>query len=240
MTEYVPHDVDWSSEKITRFWDMKASAGDGDYFSAMVGPSLVAAILSRAKPPPGGKVLDLGCGRGHLLRLLARRGFDIAGADSSPESVRAAQAALSPADPGRIRVGTLDAIPFDAGSFDLVVLIETIEHLRDDDLPQVIGEIRRVLKPDGALFITTPNAEDLEIALVRCPDCGARFHPMQHLRSWNPQSMEFALTAAGFANVATHETRLPDRGGRLERLLRSLWYAVRRDRRHLIVVARRA
>jgi 2-polyprenyl-3-methyl-5-hydroxy-6-metoxy-1,4-benzoquinol methylase len=206
----------------------------------MTGPSLVSSILALAEPRPGASILDLGCGRGHLLGLLAARGFRIAGADSSPESVRAAQAAVASVDPDRIRVGDLSAIPFEAGTFDVVVLIETIEHVRPEDLTSLLEEVRRVLAPNGALFITTPNSEDLSANLVRCPDCGARFHPMQHLRSWDTRSLTGVLTSAGFVNITAHGTRLPDRGGRLERLLRGLWYAVRRDRRHLIAVARRA
>jgi len=239
MSEYIPHDVDWSPEKTQRFWDMKASTGDADYFSAMTGPSLVSSILTLAQPRPGASILDLGCGRGHLLSLLAARGFRIAGVDSSPGSVRAAQAALASVDPDRIRVGDLSAIPFEAGTFDVVVLIETIEHVRPESLTSLLEEVRRMLAPNGALFITTPNSEDLSANLVRCPDCGARFHPMQHLRSWDARSLDGVLTSAGFVDVRTRRTRLPDRGGRFERSLRSLWYALRGDRRHLIAVARR-
>jgi 2-polyprenyl-3-methyl-5-hydroxy-6-metoxy-1,4-benzoquinol methylase len=240
MPEYRPHDVDWSPEKIQQFWDIRASTGDGDYFSAMTGPSLVSSILKLAAPRPGARILDLGCGRGHLLSLLAARGFRIAGADSSPGSVRAAQAAVAAVEPDRIRVGDPSAIPFEAGAFDVVVLIETIEHVRPEGLTSLLAEVRRVLAPNGALFITTPNSEDLSANLVRCPDCGARFHPMQHLRSWDARSLKEVLTSAGFVDVRAYGTRLPDRGSRLERLLRGLWYAIRRDKRHLIAIARKA
>ena len=46
-----------------------------------------------------------------------------------------------------------------------------------------------LLKPGGTIVITTPNDEDLEKTHVHCADCGATFHHMQHIRSWNVNNL---------------------------------------------------
>jgi predicted SAM-dependent methyltransferase len=71
----------------------------------------------------------------------------------------------------------------------MVFLIETIEHLTDNYLHGTLKEIHRILKPGGTIVITTPNDEDLEKTHVHCADCGATFHHMQHIRSWNENNL---------------------------------------------------
>jgi hypothetical protein len=51
------------------------------------------------------------------------------------------------------------------------------------------------------VIITTPNEEQLEKTHVHCADCGATIHHMQHLRSWNSQSLAAHASRFGFATV---------------------------------------
>ena len=85
--------------------------------------------------------------------------------------------------------------------FDIVFLVETIEHLTDIYLHTMLKKINRVLKPGGIIVVTTPNEENLEKANVHCPDCGATFHQMQHIRNWNVRKIE------ALANDFDFETR---------------------------------
>ena len=85
--------------------------------------------------------------------------------------------------------------------FDIVFLIETIEHMPERHLEPSIEAILSVLKPGGSLVVSTPNDEDLKAAEIYCPVSKITFHPMQHLRSWNAHTLSQYLTEAGFDAV---------------------------------------
>lgn len=101
-----------------------------------------------------GRVLDLGCGTGYGTAALAGGAARVVGFD---------RVAPSPTvrGPGMAFVrGDLRGLPFAAGTFDLVVSFQVIEHLRDPG--DYLREIGRVLRPDGTLLLTTPNLEQSE------------------------------------------------------------------------------
>lgn len=98
--------------------------------------------------------LDVGCGAGLLCEPLARLGAAVTGVDAAPENIAAAKAhaALSGLQID-YRAGEIAAQGL--GQFDVVTSMEVIEHVHD---PAVfIGELKRRLKPDGLLLLSTPN-----------------------------------------------------------------------------------
>jgi ubiquinone/menaquinone biosynthesis C-methylase UbiE len=104
-----------------------------------------------ALPRIQGDILDVACGTGHGAELLARRGR-VAGVDRSPEAISVARARLPEGD---FTIADVPPIPYNGGTFQAVVCFETIEHLADDR--GFLDEIRRVMKPGGALLLSTPN-----------------------------------------------------------------------------------
>ena len=94
---------------------------------------------------PGGRVLDAGCGRGGMLELLGRGGWQAVGVDRSPERLRCA------ARRGPVVEGTLEALPFDDGSFDGVVCECVLSQSADPR--SILGEFFRVLRPGGVLGV---------------------------------------------------------------------------------------
>src|SRR5437764_5013385 len=80
-----PHDVEWTPEKVTRFWNDVSVRAQDAYFSAILAPALASWIARAARP--GQFVVDLGCGGGHLLAEMAKLGFEPFGVDSSPASL---------------------------------------------------------------------------------------------------------------------------------------------------------
>jgi len=130
------------------------------------------AALAVASVEPGMRVLDVGCGRGEILRHCARLGAraygidyadvaarmsrDVASAEFESTPLGGAQAAGQPA----IGVYRADAkfLPYPDAAFDRVLIFDVVEHLYPWELDAALREARRVLKPGGKVAIhTAPN-----------------------------------------------------------------------------------
>src|SRR5262245_5027389 len=106
--------------------------------------------------PAGLPVLDIGCGGGLLAEEFARLGCNVTGLDPSEESLAAARthaAAQGLAIDYHCAPG--EALPFGDASFDVVYCCDVLEHVHD--LPQVIAETARVLRPGGTYLYDTIN-----------------------------------------------------------------------------------
>lgn len=105
--------------------------------------------------PPGGAVLDIGCRHGSFLRRLQACGFP------EPQGLDVDEAALAlgrsayPELAVRLNVYDGRKLPFPDQSFDIVTMFDVIEHI--GPIEDYLREVRRVLKPGGALVFQTPN-----------------------------------------------------------------------------------
>ena len=129
------------------------------------------------------RALDLGCGDGRLAAEL--EAGELTGADVS--AVALGRAGGRVPDARLVELEPDAALPFEDGEFDLVLLAETLEHVRDVQLS--LSEARRVLRPGGTLAITTPATG----RLMRPPD------PLSpHLRFFTRGSLAGLLDELGF------------------------------------------
>jgi SAM-dependent methyltransferase len=103
----------------------------------------------------GRRVLDAACGEGYGSALLARTATSVTGLDIDPASIAHAQARYAGLANLRYECGDAAALPFAAGSFDLVVSFETLEHLEAQE--DLIAGFARVLDEDGLLVISSPD-----------------------------------------------------------------------------------
>jgi SAM-dependent methyltransferase len=105
--------------------------------------------------PPGGAVLDLGCGSGELARRLAATGRQVTGCDISPAMLAAAASDAG----GPVRWLVLEPgwrmLPFADGRFEAVVASSVLEYV--PDAAAVLAECGRVLARGGALYATVPD-----------------------------------------------------------------------------------
>jgi SAM-dependent methyltransferase len=104
-----------------------------------------------------GVALDAGMGPGRLCGELAFRGWEVSGVDASAEMVEAARHRL-PVGSERLRRAEIEALPFDAGSFDVVAATGVLEYA---DLPRALNELERVLRPGGLMVVSYPNPRAL-------------------------------------------------------------------------------
>ena len=221
MSGYLPHDVEWTPEKVGRLWGFYGSsaAHAGLYFSAHSGAAIVDRV-EREVGLAGQRLLDFGCGRGDLLAHLYARGIAAAGLefDEASAAQSAGRFAGNALFQGVTVASTLpSSLP--AGAFDRIFLVEVVEHLLDEQVAPTFAEIQRLLAPGGRVVATAPNAENLGAAQTRCPDCGGTFHMWQHQRSLDPGSLAALFEGAGFRTVSA-EPVLWGRAPRLRRLRR--------------------
>jgi SAM-dependent methyltransferase len=101
---------------------------------------------------PSTTVLEIGTGTGGLLHTLLQRGFRVQGVEIDEPLMIEAQQAFGPLPIQKVN-GI--ALPFPAGSFDVVLSFDVFEHIPDSDAH--LDEVRRVLRPGGSYLVQTPN-----------------------------------------------------------------------------------
>jgi SAM-dependent methyltransferase len=154
--------------------------------------------FARLTPRPGWRVADLGCGAAPGLRYFAQRSVDAIGVDVAPAALRQARALLPVS---RLVCADLGAgLPFRDGALDLIILREVIEHV--EPVAALLAECRRLLAPNGAVVLTTPNLWDARRPVLRL--LGRTWSgdaDPTHVRLFDPPSLRRELAAAGFARV---------------------------------------
>jgi ubiquinone/menaquinone biosynthesis C-methylase UbiE len=158
----------------------------------IVGRAAELAVSADAAPR---RVLDVGCGTGYMLRLLAARypqAAEFAGIDAAPSMIKAAEQC---ADDGRLRftVGVAERLPFPDHAFDLVVSTTSFDHWTDQ--PAGVRECARVLAPGGHIVL----ADQFSPLLLPTLLVGRRGKARTQRRASE------LLSAAGFQGLAWHD-----------------------------------
>ncbi len=144
-------------------------------FLAQIMPTLPVATGARAR------ILDVGCGTGANLEMLARFG-DAEGVDLSTDALAFCRArGLT-----QVREGAAEALPYADATFDLVTALDVVEHL-DDDVAG-LSEMRRVLKVGGCALLFVPAFQWL---------WGVQDDVSNHRRRYTRAGLARAVEAAG-------------------------------------------
>jgi 2-polyprenyl-3-methyl-5-hydroxy-6-metoxy-1,4-benzoquinol methylase len=239
------HPIVWDDQKVSRLWNFYARTPPyaGNYFSNAHGRQILKA--SGLPLHQHIKVLDFGCGPGliwdHLRSLNAQ--WSYTGVDSSRDSIAklAGRASGHAKFAGSLTV-TSASTPFPDGSFDVVLLVEVLEHLNDEQLGATLKEVGRLLNVGGAVVVTTPNEEDLSLSAKYCPECGAVFHEWQHVRSWSRASLRSCMSSHGFRERFARSLDFSDFESALVWMYRRLRRLIAGKRKppHMIAVFERA
>ncbi len=149
--------------------------------------------VERLRPVAGlGPVLDLGCGRGEALALLAEAGFEARGVDASRAMVERCRERGLEAEVGDL-VASLAAAG--EGTLGGVVSFHVIEHLPAADLDRLVRLAYRALAPGGVLILETPNPLSVLVA------ARGFWRDPTHRRPIHPETLELMARQAGFEPV---------------------------------------
>jgi SAM-dependent methyltransferase len=107
-------------------------------------------LIRKHVPLEGRRILDIGCGIGTFVQRLRQFSPHVYGVDIDQERVRQGAMALP-----YLAVAVSEHLPFGDATFDVVLLHEVLEHVRDDRL--TLGEAGRVTRPGGKIVIYCPN-----------------------------------------------------------------------------------
>jgi SAM-dependent methyltransferase len=158
--------------------------------------SLLARVLPRV--PPGGLILDVGCGRGEFCDFFARQGFRAEGTDLSHAAVKYARERYPAATFHAALVE--DLLPARAGEFDAVFSSEVIEHLFD--VGTYLLAINHLLRDGGLFILTTPYHGLLKNITIDLLNYSNHYDPLgQHIRFFDTKSMDKCLRTFGFEVV---------------------------------------
>lgn len=143
-------------------------------------------------------IADLACGHGALIFCLREQGyFNVKGVDLSPQQVDLAHKL------GITNIECRDMRSFLSGnenSFDVVFLMDILEHLDRAELINLLVQVRKSLRKYGIVIIHTPNAEGIFGLRMRYGD-------LTHEISFTPTSIRQALSICGFQNVLCFEDK---------------------------------
>ncbi|MBX9787391.1 MAG: class I SAM-dependent methyltransferase [Pirellulales bacterium] len=152
----------------------------------------------------GARILDVGCGDGFHLRLLRDFGnptWHLEGVDLDLRAVQAAR------DAGQtVHAGDLEQLRLAAASYDLVLLVMTIEHLAEPAV--VLREVARLLKPGGAVIVVTDDASSPSCRLFRGRYWGG-YHFPRHWYLFDRHSLALLARLVGLEPVAIESMMSP-------------------------------
>lgn len=146
---------------------------------------------------PGGSFLDIGCSIGRLLDRARARGYEVEGLELGGRAAEYARTHYALP----VRQERLEHAGFRNASFDVVTVIEVLEHLPEPR--QMLREIRRIVRPGGVIVVGVPNVSSLGVAVLHEQ---ARTFNRNHLIFFNEATLTRMLSEEGFEVVKAMTT----------------------------------
>jgi 2-polyprenyl-3-methyl-5-hydroxy-6-metoxy-1,4-benzoquinol methylase len=155
-------------------------------------------------------VLEVGAGAGHVTKVLAERGNRVTAVDVDAVALESAASYAAAVHSGDLDVVALDELS-GPGPFDVVLLGDVIEHLRDP--VSALRAARRVLRPGGSIVVSVPNVAHIDLRLHLFIGRW-KYQPIglldeTHVRFFTRATLEETLTAAGLRIVAMERVFWP-------------------------------
>jgi SAM-dependent methyltransferase len=164
---------------------------------AFVLDQLRAMVRSLSCYRTAGRWLDIGCGRGSLLRVAAAEGWEAVGTEIVPAIVDSMRAQGLDA-----RLGLTQELDLPSGGFDVVSAVEVLEHVPDPGV--LMAEAARLVRPGGAVYITTPHGRGISRRLLGTG--WSVVAPPEHLQLLSSAGIRSALSRPGLRTVSLATT----------------------------------
>ena len=169
--------------------------------------ALHRALVELTVSAPLGDLLDIGCGQGRILKLLASRARRVVGVDIDSDARRHARAEmlLAGIENSTLRNGDMYELPFADSEFDTVLLDEVL--VSSEQPVAVLNEARRLLRPGGRLLLLATcdggNAAELrQLFAAWCKAADLRLATPRQVPDIDPQWLLAVITIAGPASAA--------------------------------------
>ena len=166
-------------------------------------------LLARFEPfRGGGRLLEVGCASGWLLKHAAERDWRVTGVELAPDAVAHARGLGLD-----VRQGTLDDAGLPAASFDLVYMGDVLEHV--PDCRATVEQVAALLAPGGHFFLRGPittHSLARSLALAAYATAGAEIvlrEPPYHLWEFTPRSLLALVRRAGLELVVLEQAKIP-------------------------------
>ena len=202
--EFKPHDVEWNEKKIIDFWNNRPTP---ESFGGTAARGIIALVKKYG--PIRGVALDYGCGRGDFLQELLKEDVHVIAADNSEGVLRGVKERFSDKVQETILI-TKPPLSLKDGVADYIFFNAVVEHLLPNTLSETIDEMKRLLKKGGRIIVTCPYRENIEKYKTICPDCGGKFHYMQHVGSYSEESLQALMERHGFTTITSEGSWLDD------------------------------
>jgi len=141
----------------------------------------------------GKTILDIGCSFGWFEKLALEKGAQrVVGLETEEKNFFNAKKEIPQAE---FKIGTAESLPFKNASFDLVIMLEVLEHIPKNTEAQALKEIHRVLSPGGTLILSTPNFRLINCLLDPAWLAGHRHYRLSFLKNlFSSQGFEIEKT----------------------------------------------
>ena len=210
------------------FWGDEVAPGAHLYWSR-ARRRMHQGFVDRFLRGRSGRLLDMGCGLGFFVQVVARQpGWEAVGCEISEPAVRHARDTLQQ----QVVCARLEDAPWSAASFDVITMWDVLDHILAPD--PLLKRCHALLKDDGLFFLRTPNISiHLPRArvrkLLRGEGAAVGFlQPRDHFHHYSPSTLRRLLERNGFSRISflhlrpiDSDSEKPGLGGRVAR---SLWY----------------
>ena len=145
------------------------------------------------------RIIDVGCGSGRMLEWLRKKGFkNLEGIDASEEQVSLAANATEV----HVAQGNINEWDFGSKKYDLILLIDVLEHLSKPDAIELLQKLNRALRQFGKIIIQVPNC-------ISPFGLRIQFGDITHVTAFNEHSLAQMLRISGFNQIKMYPWQTP-------------------------------
>lgn len=141
-----------------------------------------------------GRILDIGCGRGVMLNIAKKHGWEAYGLEFNDDTAFHAREIIGP----NVRTGNIKNSKLEIGTFDVITIWHSLEHLENPS--ETIIECNRLLKPNGRLIIAVPNLKSIQSQLSKRQ--WLHLDIPYHLYHFSEGNLSLLLKKCGFSVIS--------------------------------------